>query len=377
VSGMDPGTSPTVLQTSQLSTIESQLIQLEEQVELLEQENMKDKEEIVQLERVVEELKRKVSLLETGRGSDETETEIQRPLMAIGGYGTNSKLSSAEVLNSSCDFPLPEVRYGHISVTTADGKTLVCSGSGVPITYYTNSCLEFDYQSMSWKNHSHLLSEYRTFASAVTLPTGTYVLGGEYKHASSEFLATGSSEWTQGPDIPKAKPWTFQSCAAKLSDTEFVIIGGARGNGKQISVYNIISNEWRQWPSLKVGVSGHTCVGFGDKVLMAGGFEHREVYRDDEMELRVFPGGTTGRTLIFDSTTGSAREVASLKYPRYWAAMELFRGKPLILGGDMMRINNGEIWNIDTETWEDADINLNIVRKSFSLVTMAQEIECD
>merc|ERR1711962_1080856 len=78
VSGMDPGTSPTVLQTSQLSTIESQLIQLEEQVELLEQENMKDKEEIVQLERITEELKRKVSLLETGRGSDETETEISR-----------------------------------------------------------------------------------------------------------------------------------------------------------------------------------------------------------------------------------------------------------------------------------------------------------
>jgi len=369
------GTSSTSLQTSQLSTIESQLIQLEEQVELLEQENMKDKEEIVQLERVVEELKRKVSLLETGRGSDETEIEIQRPLMAIGGYGTNSKLSSAEVLNSSCDFPLPGVRTGHISVTTSDGKTLVCGGE-IPYTYHhTKSCLEFDYQSKSWKNHSQLVSE-RNFASAVTLPTGTYVLGGERSMTSSEFLATGSSDWTEGPDIPKGHPWTYQSCAAKLSDTEFVIIGGARGMGKISSVYNVISNEWREWPRLKWGVYGQSCVGLGDKVLMAGGFEHREVYRDDQKNLRTFPGGTTGRTLIFDSTTGSAREVASLKYPRYGAAMVLFRGKPLILGGTL-RINSGETWNITTETWEAADINLNVGRKGFSLVTMAQEIECD
>merc|ERR1712080_26016 len=88
----------------------------------------------------------------------------------------------------------------------------------------------------------------------------------------------------------------------------------------------------------------------------------------------------TGRTVIFDTKTGSAREVASLKYPRVDAAMVLYRGKPVILGGyDRLgrRRSNGEIWNMDTETWEEADIELNIARAYHSLVTMAEEIDCD
>jgi len=103
-------------------------------------------------------------------------------------------------------------------------------------------------------------------------------------------------------------------------------------------------------------------VGLGDTVLMAGGWDSN---------------GYTGRTVIFDIKTGSAREVASLKYPRLGAAMVLYRGKALILGGyyDSEIMSNGEIWNMDTETWED--IELNIARKWFSLVTLAEEIDCD
>merc|ERR1712080_165898 len=87
----------------------------------------------------------------------------------------------------------------------------------------------------------------------------------------------------------------------------------------------------------------------------------------------------TGRTVIFDTKTGSSREVASLKYPRYYAAMVLYRGKPVILGGRDGRVyrSDGEMWNMDTETWEEADIELNVGRARFSLVTMAEEIDCD
>ena len=84
--------------------------------------------------------------------------------MAIGGYN-GSALRSAEVVNTSCDFPLPETRYNQMSVTTTDGKTLVCSGTS---SGYTASCLQFDYKSKSWKEHSTLLSKHRHMASAVT-----------------------------------------------------------------------------------------------------------------------------------------------------------------------------------------------------------------
>merc|ERR1711962_1734812 len=185
VSGMDPGSSSISLQIStlsiQLSTLGPQLIQLQEQVEVLHQENMEDKQRIVHLEQVTEEFGRRVSLLESVCGRSEMETEISGPLMAIGGRGLENggnTLSSAEVVNTSCNFPLPGTRWGHISVTTTDGKTLVCGGD-TPFGR-TPSCLQFDYESKSWKEHSTLLSKYRDYASAVTLSRGTYVLGGGY-----------------------------------------------------------------------------------------------------------------------------------------------------------------------------------------------------
>merc|ERR1711962_1078724 len=111
VSGMDPGSGSISQQvstlSSQLSTLGSKLIQLQEQVEVLQQENMEDKQRIVHLEQVTEEFERRVSLLESVCGSSEMETEISGPLMAIGGYDGN-RLRSVEVVNTSCDFPLPE-----------------------------------------------------------------------------------------------------------------------------------------------------------------------------------------------------------------------------------------------------------------------------
>jgi len=362
VSGMDNGSNSMSQQISilgsHLSTLGAQLTQLQKEVEVLQTENMDDKERIVHLEQVTEELDRRVSLLESVCGSTQTKTEITRSLMAIGGYNDNI-LRSAEVLNSSCNFPLPEARYDHISVTNADGKTIVCGGktSSGP----TPTCLQFDYESKSWKEHSPLLSN-RYIASTVALSRGTYVLGGDGYANSSEFLATGSSVWTQGPHIPG--DGVHGSCAVKLSDTEFVILGGGEDRTQAI-VFKDTNEEWREWPRLINEVHGHSCVKLGGIVLMAGGW-------DDSYN-------PTGSTIIFDIKTGSARKVASLRYPRAYAAMELYRGKPLILGGydGIEWRSDGEMWNMDTETWEEADMHLNIGRDSLSLVTLAEEIDCD
>merc|ERR1719481_455510 len=201
-------------------------------------------------------------------------------------------------------------------------------------------------------------------SSMIELRRGLYVVGGEKDDVrrSSEFLATGSSVWTQGPHIPGRG--VYGSCVAKLSDTEFVILGGSH-DSSQALVYNEETGEWREWPRLTVSVIRQSCLGLGDTVLMAGGWN--------------WNGGYTRRTVIFDTKTGSAREVASLKYPRALAGMVLYGGKPLILGGydGSVRRSDGEIWNIDTETWEEADIHLNSARNSFSLVTMSQEMECE
>jgi len=271
--------------------------------------------------------------------------------MAIGGYN-GKRISSAEVLSTSCDFPLPEGREGHISVTTADGKTLVCGGrtpSG-----YTASCLQFNFKSKTWEHHSSLNSRLRRFSSAIALKHGVYILGGYTSdvQSNSEFLATGSSNWTPGPNIPGRG--VYQSCAVKLSDTEFVILGGIRDK-TQARMYSTTKKKWTEWPKLSEAVYGQSCVRIGDKVIMAGG-------RDSN--------GVTRRTVIIDIKTGSAREVASLKYPRDGAGMEIYRGRTVILGGrDASGYrSDGEVWNMDTETWEETDIHLNIARHTFSLV---------
>merc|ERR1711962_1133463 len=344
VSGVDAGSDydELSLQISNLDqmirTLTTQMIRFQEQLDVLQQENMEDKQR-------TEEFERRVSLLESVCVSSEMETEISgeeevtmstnvrsssieiseeevtmttnitstnvrsssteiseeevpmstnvrsssieiRPLMAIGGYD-GDVLASAEVVNTSCDFPLPELKFGyirtrrpetrrgHMSVTTTDGKTLVCGGR-IP-REYTASCLQFDYESKSWKYHSPLLTNYRFAASAVALSRGTYVLGGgDSAGRSSEFLATGSTVWTQGPHIPG--DGVQNSCAAKLSDTEFVILGGGHDENLAI-VYDETRDEWRSWPRINPGVFGHSCVGLGDIVLMAGGWSNNHASR--------------------------------------------------------------------------------------------------
>jgi len=287
-------------------------------------------------------------------------------LMAIGGYDS-AWIRSAEVLTTSCDFPLPEGRYGHISVTTTDGKIMVCGGKTSPWEDshgdikegYLASCLQFN--SGTWEHHSSLENKNRYHSSAIALKHGVYILGGVHE-TSSEFLATGTSNWIAGPEIPGSG--AYQSCAVKLSDTEFVILGG-RYNGSQALVYSTTKEEWTEWPTLSKEVYGQSCVKFGDQILMAGGWNNV-----------LFP---TKSTVILDIKTGLAREVASLNYPRGWAAMEVYEGKPLILGGKGVSgyRSDGEIWNTDTETWEKADISLNIRRGYFTLVATDEKIKCE
>jgi len=340
------GLSSPTFQPAQRTMSPQLLTELVTRVEKLEADHVNDETRLANLER-------RVNQLESSSDSSNTGS-----LMAIGGSNDTHDISSVEVLSTSCNFPLPETRDGHISVTTADGNILVCGG-------YT-PCLQFNFQSKTWEHHSSLKSNDRYYSSAIAFNHGIYVLGGyDSSRSSSEFLATGSSEWTPGPTIPGRG--VYQSCAAKLSDTEFVILGGYRDK-TQALVYNTAQKQWREWPRLSEGVSAQSCVTLGNMILMAGG-------------LSSVSRGYTGRTVIFDTKSGSAREVASLKYPRGFAAMEIYRGRAVILGGrdgsgysGYEYRSDGEVWNMDTETWEEADIHLNIARSEFSLVATDDNI---
>jgi len=329
------GLSSPTFQPAQRTMSPQLLTELVTRVEKLEADHVNDETRLANLER-------RVNQLESSSDSSNTGS-----LMAIGGSNDTHDISSVEVLSTSCNFPLPETRDGHISVTTADGNILVCGGytpSGL-----TASCLQFNSHSKTWEQHSSLKNKDRYYSSAIAFNHGIYVLGGhDSSRSSSEFLATGSSEWIPGPTIPG--PGVRESCAAKLSDTEFVILGGY-WDETQALVYSTTRKQWREWPRLREAVWGQSCVTLGNNILMAGRY-------------------SSAATVLFDTKSGSAREVASLKYPRHRAAMEIYRGRAVILGGrDASEYrSDGEVWNMDTETWEEVDIHLNIARSEFSLV---------
>merc|ERR1711962_1792711 len=303
------GLSSPTFQPAQRTMSPQLLTELVTRVEKLEADHVNDETRLANLER-------RVNQLESSSDSSNTGS-----LMAIGGFnGTRHFATSVEVLSTSCDFPLPEGRYGHISATTADGNILVCGGftpSGP-----TASCLQLNSQSKTWEHHSSLKNKDRYYSSAIAFNHGIYILGGgassrSSSRSSSEFLATGSSEWIPGPTIPA--PGVRESCAAKLSDTEFVILGGY-WDKTQALVYSTTRKHWREWPRLSEEVRGQSCVTLGNKILMAGG----------AIMARGLSSAT--RTVLFDTKTGSAREVASLKYPRHAAAMEVIGGRAVILG---------------------------------------------
>jgi len=288
-------------------------------------------------------------------------------LMVISGFPDGH---STPVLGTSCDFSLPERRYNPFSVTTNDGKTLVCGGFSRkgPARY----CAIFDYRYKSWRmpTSSYLLRKDRYDASAVTLSKGVYVLGGtgEDSFKSSEFLATGTTNWLPGPKIPG--DGLSQACAAKLNETAFVVLGGWN-DGHQARVYNEGSGKedkgtWTDWPKLRHWVARQSCVTLGDKILMAGGYGgYRERY--------------TGRTILFDSKNGKALEVGSLIHPRGLAAMAVSGGRALIMGGydGWVKRKDGEVFNMETKKWEKSDKSLKIPQHYLSLVNLAKKVECN
>merc|ERR1711962_1935260 len=123
------GLSSPTFQPAQRTMSPQLLTELVTRVEKLEADHVNDETRLANLER-------RVNQLESSSDSSNTGS-----LMAIGG-SNGTHISSVEVLSTSCYYPLPEARSGHISVTTADGKTLVCGG--MTPSGFTASCLQFN-----------------------------------------------------------------------------------------------------------------------------------------------------------------------------------------------------------------------------------------
>ena len=122
---------------------------------------------------------------------------------------------------------------------TCTTTTVVCSVVCSEVTTQCNSvqcttaqCWVLNMGRRRWE--TGVVSQLRMpryAASVVSLPVGTYVLGGggmvkTNQSTTSDFLPAGSTSWTQGPDLPTSTWSWVDFCAVSISSTRFLAIVG-------------------------------------------------------------------------------------------------------------------------------------------------------
>ena len=117
--------------------------------------------------------------------------ETPTSCLLTGGYGSSGLLSSLEVVGPGLPCtppPLPSPLKRHTALLTQDLLVLVCGGKGAD-NQYSQACLVLE--AGTWRLHSSLLHQ-REYSTGVTLPSGSYLLGGSGSAQTSiEWLPTG------------------------------------------------------------------------------------------------------------------------------------------------------------------------------------------
>merc|ERR1711874_522601 len=115
----------------------------------------------------------------------------------------------------------------------------------------------------------------RSYGAVVELKQGVLFLGGAGSDTSattSDFLATGSLQWQQGPRLPQAM---YRFCAVPVTESRFITINGDKIHEFDAAIAGPTSEEgWRDstlWPTLKTSREDHSCAKLGNKVIVAGG----------------------------------------------------------------------------------------------------------
>ena len=140
-------------------------------------------------------------------------------LIAGGFHNTDNQLASVEIISEdSIIIPLPNLPVTinrSPSMFIHNGTMLLCGGNN-----NLQNCLQLE--GGIWKQYSSLNNE-RSYASAVTTDTATFLFGGNESEYIYEYL-TWSSKWQPGKTkIPNG---FSHGCAIAISHEEIWLIGG-------------------------------------------------------------------------------------------------------------------------------------------------------
>merc|ERR1712061_277221 len=309
--------------------------------------------------------------------SEKTPTEVDSVLLITGGYTGGGETASTEEFpsTSGCSSPpqLPLPRAGHQTFKTSDPTPLVASCGGFTGGDYTASCLVLDLENQRWdESRMGNLTMPRDGGAVVELKQGVLFLGGVGSATSkttSDFLATGSLQWQQGPRLPQAMSLF---CAVPVSPTKFLTIKGDKIHEFDAAIAGPSEEGWRDstlWPTLKTSREDPGCAKIGNKVILAGGNSG---------------GGVLQSTLVLDITTRTISTGGDMAAPRMWFNLAtISRGggeTTFAIAGESSsgwdaELNSVEEWEEESSTWKAAG-NLDTARSYFGVVTIQKNIIC-
>lgn len=205
--------------------------------------------------------------------------------LVIGGiisrYENPIKTNVEQYPSTDCKIPaLPEPRYDHVSFATGDGTVVTCGGRNRD--NQLRDCLALNATSRQWQRGViGNLDEARIYASAVTMPVGVFVLGGNwlngrgwaFEEESTEekslFLKSGTTNWVKGPTLPMKFKY---GCTLSISKNKFLMISGWNLREFDTSIEGPTSDAgWspeNTYPELQDKRHGsYGCAKLGNKVI--------------------------------------------------------------------------------------------------------------
>ena len=221
------------------------------------------------------------------------------------------------------------------------------------------------------------LAEERVNGAAATLNNiGVFIVGGGSPKTSrsSEFLATGTMQWQEGPALPVDM---YSPCAVSITPTSFLAIDSTDIREFDAAIAGPTSSEgWREavhWPRLKkIRDFRRGCSKIDQKVIIAGGRDNIATLSSTEVlnliDRRISLKGemATPRRWFHLATIISGGEEKMFALAGYYEPKGYYNGNYL---------NTVEEWVETNSTWKAAD-NLIERRHMFGAVAVPKHLIC-
>ena len=243
----------------------------------------------------------------------------------------------------------------------------VCGGDDYKTDNY-KSCLVLDRINQRWDDSRiGSLTVPRVYGKVAELKdVGVFHLSGNHPGSkNSDFLATGSLQWRQGPTLPVTH---YAYCVVPITQNSFLM----HHDDYLITEFDASiagptsAKGWKGWPRLKHYRSYPGCAKIGNKVIFAGGANSGEILRSTE---------------VLDITTRTTYIGGDMASPRYSLNLATLsssgQNKLLAVAGYSKKesFSTVEEWVEESSTWKEAG-SLTKTRSHFGVVALPKEFIC-